>query len=259
MQLTHREWVRINDLLAEAGSRLSLFDACESMLRLLQSLIPFDHGLFFFYDQTDRRFLKPFLFNIPEAVNDDYFTYYHRIDDIRAKAFNQPFPARSSDIINYREWSKKEYFCDFMQANGFYYQLKADIHYQDKLLSSVSLLRNKTSGDFKEKELLYLKILRPHLGNHMYKLLVTEKQEKTLQQESIHISRIIDYNHNKFRFSNRETDVINLIIRGLTSAEVSDILSISKETVRKHLRSIFIKSKVRNKTELLAKLVGLLE
>ena len=259
MQLNHREWVSINNLLAEAGSILSLFDACESILRLLQPLIPFDHGLFFFYDDTDHRLLKPFLFNIPEKVNDDYFNYYHRIDDIRTRAFNQSFPARSSDIMTYREWNKMEYFCDFMKANNFYYQLKADIHYKDKLLSSISLLRNKRSGDFKDKELLYLHILRPHFGNHMYKLMVTERQEKTLQKKSIHISRVIDHNQNKFRFSNRETDVLDLVIRGLTSAEVSDRLYISNETVRKHLKNIFVKSKARNKTELLAKLVGLLE
>ncbi|MCF8011091.1 MAG: helix-turn-helix transcriptional regulator [Clostridiales bacterium] len=259
MQLTHREWMHLNDLIAEAGSIFSLFDVCESVLGMLQTIIPFDHGLFFFYDDTDLKLLKPFLFNVSERVNKEYFEYYYRIDDIRARAFNQPFPARSSDIMFYKEWDKKEYFCDFMKANDFYYQLKADIHYKDELLSSISLLRNKKSGDFTDKELFYISLLRPHLGNHMYKLMILKKQEKALKDHGLQISQIIDQNQKRYKLSNRETDVIELVIKGLTTEEISDKLHISRETVRKHFKNIFSKSTVRNKTELLAKLVGLLE
>ncbi|HEX6193865.1 MAG TPA: response regulator transcription factor [Chitinophagaceae bacterium] len=54
--------------------------------------------------------------------------------------------------------------------------------------------------------------------------------------------------------SERETEVLDLISRGLIYKEIADRLSISPETVRKHVRNVYKKLHVQNKIEALNKL-----
>ena len=54
--------------------------------------------------------------------------------------------------------------------------------------------------------------------------------------------------------SERETEVLDLISQGLIYKEIADRLSISPETVRKHVRNVYKKLHVQNKIEALNKL-----
>ncbi|MCL5429604.1 MAG: LuxR C-terminal-related transcriptional regulator [Chloroflexi bacterium] len=49
--------------------------------------------------------------------------------------------------------------------------------------------------------------------------------------------------------TNREKEVMNLVVQGKLNTEVSDLLGISQSTVEKHLTSIYAKLGVRNRTE----------
>jgi len=55
--------------------------------------------------------------------------------------------------------------------------------------------------------------------------------------------------------SKRETDVIELLIKGLTQKEIADELYISPKTVEVHIRNMFRKFKVKNSIELVAKYI----
>ena len=53
-----------------------------------------------------------------------------------------------------------------------------------------------------------------------------------------------------YGLSDAELGVARLCIEGLSSAEIAEGRSVSRETVRSQLRSIFVKTRVRNRTEL---------
>jgi DNA-binding CsgD family transcriptional regulator len=48
----------------------------------------------------------------------------------------------------------------------------------------------------------------------------------------------------------REKEVVGLVVTGLTNAEISEKLGITRNTVTAHMTKIFIKCNVRNRTEL---------
>lgn len=52
--------------------------------------------------------------------------------------------------------------------------------------------------------------------------------------------------------SNREVEVVQLLAQGKTSAEIADILHISRETVATHRKNIIRKTKCKNVIELIA-------
>jgi DNA-binding NarL/FixJ family response regulator len=54
----------------------------------------------------------------------------------------------------------------------------------------------------------------------------------------------------------REIEVTKYITGGLTNREIANMLSISKLTVENHLKNIFEKLGVRNRTQLAVKIQG---
>jgi DNA-binding CsgD family transcriptional regulator len=56
--------------------------------------------------------------------------------------------------------------------------------------------------------------------------------------------------HNKYRLSDREMDVVKLLSEGKSNKEIADTLFVSIETIKDHNYNIFIKTGVRNRTQL---------
>jgi len=65
---------------------------------------------------------------------------------------------------------------------------------------------------------------------------------------------IQDEQLNRFKLTTRQIDIVKLVSLGMTNPEISDRLCISARTVQNHLRSIYIKVNVHNRTSLVSKL-----
>jgi len=63
------------------------------------------------------------------------------------------------------------------------------------------------------------------------------------------VERVIDGEH---RLTNREMEIIQCVCKGLTNNEIAEELFISPTTVETHVRNIFEKMGIRNRTELAA-------
>ena len=57
-----------------------------------------------------------------------------------------------------------------------------------------------------------------------------------------------------YRITKRELEVLSLLLKGLTSAEIAEKLFISQRTVEAHLYNVYSKCGVSNRVELMAKI-----
>ncbi len=253
--LNTNDWIKMNTILETIAAYESISEFCCAFLEILRDIIPFTNGHFIFYDHNNH-ILKPvsYRLNITEKSHNEYLQYYHKIDDLFLKAFNTPVPKRSTDIMNYNSWKKTEFFNDFQLKNRYYYVALCDVHFIGKLISSISLIRHKKSPDFRVKELIFLKLLSPHIGNHLHKLAVIDALKSSNAKR---FSDIIESNQRKYNLSRRESDIVNLIFKGFSNADISDELFISVDTVKKHTNNIFKKTLVSNRTELITFLLDI--
>ncbi len=60
----------------------------------------------------------------------------------------------------------------------------------------------------------------------------------------------------RYHLTRREVDVLRLILQGLTAAEVSEVLLITKNTVTDYFKSLLHKTDSRNRSEMIAKILG---
>ncbi len=71
-------------------------------------------------------------------------------------------------------------------------------------------------------------------------------------------TRILNNKMDEYKLSPREREVVKHICAGLQVKEIANKLFISLDTVRKHMRSIYLKCDVHNKVELLIRLTGII-
>ncbi len=60
----------------------------------------------------------------------------------------------------------------------------------------------------------------------------------------------------RYGLSTRERQVLNLVVKGLRNEEIAEHLCISKSTAIFHVKQLLIKTKSRNRTEVVAKIIG---
>ena len=64
-------------------------------------------------------------------------------------------------------------------------------------------------------------------------------------------NKLLDENLNKKGITNREMDIVNLILEGKTNKEIAEELYISVKTVKYHIYNIFKKLEIKNRIELI--------
>ena len=57
----------------------------------------------------------------------------------------------------------------------------------------------------------------------------------------------------KFGLTKREIEIISYIVKGYANKDIADTLYISEGTVKNHLKNIFFKTRVKNRTSLVYK------
>jgi DNA-binding CsgD family transcriptional regulator len=71
--------------------------------------------------------------------------------------------------------------------------------------------------------------------------------------EPAHPARISSLLMAAYQLTEREQDVTKLVLRGYSTAQIADRLCISSHTVQQHLKSVFEKTGVRSRRELVGK------
>lgn len=101
---------------------------------------------------------------------------------------------------------------------------------------------NVQKNKFKEEH------LRQELQNYMLQLDKLQQEISESQNNKFHGDRL-----SRFQLSEREKEVLNFIAQGYKNAEIAEKLFVSKNTIKTHIKNIYIKLDVRNRVEALKK------
>ena len=125
------------------------------------------------------------------------------------------------------------------KPHGHFYTATACIATDGILFGTISLMRAKEQGNFSDEEMRILNEVNEHLCNR-FRLAYPNGVNRFMMDCNVD-SIIATYS-----LSQREWEVCSLLVKGMSRAKIADSLSISKNTLKHHVASIYRKMHVSN-------------
>jgi ATP/maltotriose-dependent transcriptional regulator MalT len=127
-------------------------------------------------------------------------------------------------------------------------------------MTLVKFALDRSQQSFTERDRLMLNLLQPHILQAYWNLQAHDRLQQNCSQPRASVNPVVVKAKNAsildslhlLELSQRETDVLGLVMQGKENKIIAAQLGISESTVRKHLESIYSKLGVRSRTEAIA-------
>ena len=210
-------------------------------------MISFDKAEFLSNDVIDNNnfFDNTASINMDKNTTESYLNYFKNLDYAKPIFSNaKPMVFRDTDLLEDNLRIKTEFFNDYLKSMSIYYAASVSIAHNGLLLGVLSLFRERHKGDFSNKDLYILKTLYNHIDNRCYKDFKCNEEE---ERKNIILFANIKKKHH---ITNRELEIITLVLEGLNNNEISGKLFISNQTMKTHMKNIYRKMGVNNRIQL---------
>lgn len=214
-------------------------------LNLINSLFQLSSSAFYLVD-PDMRHRGIVLRNLDPEVERDYASNFRQLDPLNPALF-----ARTVDRVvcideqvSERELLLSDYYLEFMLPNNHRHVADMFFRRESHIIAVLTMLRSELVGPFAVNELAHLRTLQPFLEYTLNSVYLPKRiQQRRGAQE-------------RFGLTEREVDVLELIVAGANNKEIARELGLSLATVKTHLQHIFHKAQVSSRTALSARVLG---
>ena len=149
---------------------------------------------------------------------------------------------RDNDIFSADELEKTECFQRFSKAEGFQHSVHVLPAFEGKVLAKISFYRAADAPDFVYDDVFLLDMVKEHLALRIARCY----EEHVRQHEKLSIHECEE----QFRLTARETTILGLLMQGLPNDVICGQLTITNNTLKKHILNIYKKLSIRNRTQL---------
>ncbi|EAZ7774987.1 LuxR family transcriptional regulator [Salmonella enterica subsp. enterica serovar Woodinville] len=198
-------------------------------LQSIAQLIPLSSAVFY----RVNAYLKPeayVLHNISNSTHQQYMEHFQPLDPLSPSRFGQQVitVATMTPGICARH---RHYYHEFMLPNHVCDMIEIFIRRGHRIIAGISLMRDIP---FSSEERLRAQAVQPLLGLAIHDSL----------QEDNNLTSIL---------TAKEREIVGMVCEGASNKLIARQLNISLSTVKTHLRNIFAKTEVINRTELVSR------
>lgn len=214
-------------------------------LRLIDGLLDVTASAFYLVD-PDMRHRGVALFNIEPEVEKEYQDKFRHLDPLNPAKFaatddtvvtidSQLSPALLRQSIYYQE---------FMRRHDHRYVADMFFRRDGAIIAVLSMLRHESLGPYTTDELALLRKLQPFLEYTLNAVYLPKRLE---ERQSMHA---------RYALTERELDVLELLVAGVSNKVIASELGVSLATVKTHLLHLFRKTGVSSRMELLTRVIA---
>jgi DNA-binding CsgD family transcriptional regulator len=246
--MRNNDFLLINDIIHRIYTISDFNQMRETFLSFLAVLIPNQESSIFLADHTNSSHLicDPVIFPGGESSAEKDYLQFENLDYTRwVMMSHKCMIFRESDLISDEERSKTDFFKNLMAPNNLYYSLQLVLVYQEVFLGVITLYRSKEAGDFIDEEVFILDSFKEHLNYRFYQNYSNNSTPPRTSFKGLDL--VIDTYH----LTKREKEILILTLDGVSNDDISDKLSISPHTLKKHMQNLYRKLNVTTKWELL--------
>lgn len=219
--------------------------------RGLLELFRADYFASYHWSEEHRRFESRISVNMSDANLHRYEEYFQFRDPITRPMQRMRRAVSVSEIMDHRDFLRTEFYNDFLAHDGLYYGVNLHVFDGDSPLADWRIWRGRRRDNFDQRSLEILDLLAPHLRNatRIAQFLSSRKLKPTGTGE-FSVAAIRD----STGLSEREAQIAYHAVLGKADREIATALCVSIATVRTHLRHVYRKLGVGNRSSLCRRL-----
>ncbi|EED36865.1 transcriptional regulator, LuxR family protein [Luminiphilus syltensis NOR5-1B] len=168
----------------------------------------------------------------------------------------------SSEVISHHDYVATRFYNEFLKPQSIYHVMIVGLRPSGRVpFGIIGLHRPAEERGFSRLEIAKADLMAPCLRGAVERIQAREllSQHDPLQPGGVDVvdtdsSITMERRMKRFGLSRREKQVVELLRQGLSSLHIADQLNISARTVNNHLRSVYDKCGVHNRTALIYQL-----
>ena len=243
--LTKNQLTLLNNLVYKIHTTADLTEMRQTCLETLSLLIDCDMSTFeLAADSNSYQVTDP----VGLGTNEEEMQYY--LDNVQEYDYGRwTYSAssggvyRETDFMDNAERINTPYYKKFFKPSGIHYSIMLTIIRNQIFYGVLALFRSENKPDFSDRDLFILNLLQDHLG---YRL----ELEKNGGSVGVHLEQFVDSLSDRYNLTRREKEITGLLLQGSSQHDISDSLSITSNTLKKHISNIYKKTGVRSWREL---------
>jgi len=246
MRITAKLYKKILKIVEVVNDHSDEFEMRTQLAEPLLDLVAADHFASFRWDETSQSYGQGVYLNMDANNIQRYSDYYQYRDPITRRLARRRQATLVDQIMPHENLRKTEFFNDFLLNDGLYYGVNLHLYSNEKNIGDLRIWRGRHRDRFDSTTCAVLEILKPHLIQAIHNI----QRLKNKNDPKMSIDEQSVYLKHHFTLTNRETQLVGLLLDGERDDHIAEKLSISITTVRTHIKNIFLKTGVNNRCKL---------
>lgn len=151
---------------------------------------------------------------------------------------------RDSEILEGEDRYTRKAYQSIYNSYNVYDCVQMNIAYAGQVMGRLALYRTRSYGPFTDQEVFYLRALANHINLAYARCMQNE-------EEAVPHGRAMEELVETYGLTRREAEILALTFQGLNNEELLEKLTISKNTLLKHLQNLYRKCGVSSRIDLL--------
>ena len=252
VNLTMKESSYISQIIYRINLCDSFGDLSRILLSQIRTVIPYSKAMALKVTSKGGKYIyeEPFFVGLENEEFDETKFVEGTYRSIWWEYLEAPWSSvfRATDSREEEEWVQSALYREIYKPQKLYYALQSTFVRNDVKLGMIGLYRRKEDGDFTEKEMFFLELLKVHIELKLFRLVTRYrgfKVDPNAPGFSVPKALINDYS-----LTRREEEIINMMLNGATDPVIRDDLCITKSTFEKHIHNIYKKTGTKNRVGL---------
>lgn len=227
---------------------------------LLLTLLDADSYASYIWDDAGKKFSQGLSVNVDDEALKEYETYYQFHDPITHRMQKRRRAASVNEIIDQEDLIETKFYNDFLCHNELYWGISLYAYDGKENIGDIRLWRNKNKPNFDKGATQLLQMVQPLFTNFLRNArlfnskvsLTGNNREQSAIKAVWNAERVAE----KFGFTPREVEIVREVLRGKKDEGIAAELCIAYSTLRTHIKHIYVKTAVHNRSALCHKVLS---
>ena len=238
--LETNDWMILNSIIYKIYTTENPDEMREQLLEQMKMVLDFDSADFYLAGKDEQHKLnRPVMFNCDEEAA----AMYNELDYSRGIIYGGKSMAyRETDIISDEKRVQTEFYQQVYRKNSWHYSLQLILGRNQEFLGVVTFYRTIGKDNFKYDDIFILDMLKDHLAYRLYQ----DSQREAGSAEKLTVTQVTE----KYELTKREHTILKLLMDGENNTTICEELSISVNTLKKHILNIYRKLGIKNRVQM---------